>query len=84
MRQFPGSIFEKTAVTLGKHAFEKGKTSGLEAGELGKVVQHVFQTKRPKTRYLVSPNNFKYYMVKILSDRRVDRMVQSEIASLMK
>ncbi|MBT4090612.1 MAG: SDR family oxidoreductase [Deltaproteobacteria bacterium] len=84
LSQFPGSIFEKTAVTLGKHAFEKGKTSGLEAGELGKVVQHVFQTKRPKTRYLVSPNNFKYYMVKILSDRRVDRMVQSEIASLMK
>ena len=82
--RFPGSIFEKTAVTLGKHALEKGKTSGLEVSELGKVILQAFNTRKPKTRYLVSQNNLKYYLVKILSDRRIDRMIQSEIAGLMK
>jgi len=84
LNRFPGSIFEKTAVTLGKHAIEKGRTTGLEASVLGKVVLQAFNTRKPRTRYLVSQSNLKYYLVKILSDRRVDRMMQSEIAGLMK
>jgi NAD(P)-dependent dehydrogenase (short-subunit alcohol dehydrogenase family) len=84
LNRFSGSIFEKAAVTLGKHAIEKGKTSGLEASVLGNIVMQAFNARKSKTRYLVSQSNLKYFLVKILSDRRVDRMVQSEIAGLMK
>ncbi|MBU2644243.1 SDR family oxidoreductase [bacterium] len=84
LNRFPGSMFEKTAVALGKHAIQRGKTRGLEASVLGKVIEHAFFVKKPKIRYLVSRNNFRYTLIKLLSDRRVDRMVQAEITALTK
>jgi short-subunit dehydrogenase len=82
MEKFKDSIFAKEAQKIGEYAIRKGKTAGLNPIKVAELVDEVLTTPNPKTRYLIAPSVFKYKMIKILSDKKIDKTIKKELAEL--
>ena len=80
--KFSESIFSDLAKKIGEYAIKKGKTSGLPPVDVAKLVYKALTKKKPKLRYMIAPNKFKYMLIKILSDRRVDKSIKNELKKL--
>ncbi|MCB0662431.1 MAG: SDR family NAD(P)-dependent oxidoreductase [Saprospiraceae bacterium] len=53
----------------------------IEVDKVTKVMLHAFETPKPKTRYLVAPNNFLFWLAKTLfTDRMLDAMSKKQMA----
>ncbi len=82
LKQEEKSIFMKYAKRLGKQAIKKGKTTGIAPIEVAKVIHKALTEKKPKLRYLIAPNTFKYRLIKFLPEKLVDKLVNKEFKQL--
>jgi NAD(P)-dependent dehydrogenase (short-subunit alcohol dehydrogenase family) len=57
---------------------------GLKPERLGKAVMRALTTRKPKTRYVVTPDPFQNFMVNHLPKRMVDRMIGGRLGLLPK
>jgi short-subunit dehydrogenase len=57
---------------------------GLKPERLGKAVMTALTTRKPKTRYVVTPDPFQNFMVNHLPKRMVDRMIGGRLGLLPK
>jgi short-subunit dehydrogenase len=78
------SIFMKFAKKMGYDAIRKGKTAGLAPKEVAKVVYKALTDEKPKLRYLIAPNTFKYRLIKLLPERWVDKIINKEFKKIEK
>lgn len=82
LNMYQDTIFAREAQHIGEYAIRKGKTAGLDPIEIAKLVKKTLEVPKPKTRYLIAPSTFKYRMIKILSDKAVDRMIEKELREI--
>ena len=57
---------------------------GLKPEKLGQAVWNALTTRKPKTRYIVTPDPFQNYLVNHLPKRMVDRMIGGRLGLLPK
>src|SRR5215469_8566745 len=57
---------------------------GLKPEKLGQAVYHALTTRRPKTRYVVTPDPLQNFLVNNLPKRMVDRMIGGRLGLLPK
>src|SRR5215472_9550129 len=57
---------------------------GLKPEKLGQAVYHALTTRRPKTRYIVTPEPLQNFLVNHLPKRMVDRMIGGRLGLLPK
>jgi NAD(P)-dependent dehydrogenase (short-subunit alcohol dehydrogenase family) len=65
------------AAVLGKarHVMLKMGRRGLPAERVGAVIAEALTTRRPRTRYVVTPTPFQYALSRVLPRRMIDRMI---------
>jgi short-subunit dehydrogenase len=68
-----GSPFYHTAMKVGKDFVNSGKKWGIDPIKIAEKINLAFTLPEPKTRYRVTENNFAYKMVKLLSDKTLDK-----------
>jgi short-subunit dehydrogenase len=76
------SIFEKEARAIGEYSIKKGQTESLSPIKVAELIYKVLITNNPKTRYLIVPDKFRNKMLRILSDKRIDRILEKELSKL--
>ena len=76
------SIFEKEARAIGEYSIKKGQTESLSPLKVAELIYKVLINKNPKTRYLIVPDKFRNIMLKILSDKRIDNIIEKGLAKL--
>ncbi len=82
LEKYKDSMFAKEAGAIGKYAIHKGKTAGLDPIEVAKLIYKVLTLEKPKTSYLIAPSTLKYRIIKLLSEKKIDKMVQKELQEL--
>lgn len=72
---YEGSIYAPAMLRFQK-AFVTGGQKGLPASFLGERLVHIFEKRKPKTRYVFVPHRFSDWVVpKLLPDRVIDRFI---------
>ena len=74
-----GSIFEEKGLNFGTMLFNQGQHNGISAQKFGKSVLSILIKKKPKSRYIISENNFKYNFIKLFSTKMVDKQIKKEM-----
>ncbi|MBD3352133.1 MAG: SDR family NAD(P)-dependent oxidoreductase [Candidatus Lokiarchaeota archaeon] len=82
--KYKNSLFSDEATKIGEHAIHKGKTTGLDPIEVAKLIYKVLTIENPKASYLIAPSTLKYRIIKVLSERKIDKMVKKELQKYKK
>jgi len=76
------SIFEKEARAIGNYSLRKAKTDSLDPIEVAFLIHEALITEKPKTRYIIVPDKFRNRLLKFLSDKRIDKIIEKELIKL--
>ena len=72
---FLGTDYEESLKIFYREVVIKGK-QGLESESVARLIKQIIESKRPKTRYVISANKLKdYYLPGLFSDRFFDKII---------
>jgi len=72
---FLGTDYEDSLRIFYKQVVEKGK-QGLESESVGKLIKKIIESRKAKTRYIISANKLRdYYLPGLFSDRLFDKII---------
>lgn len=81
--KFKGSMFEKLGRKIAEYAVRKGRTDSLDPKKVAELVHKALTIDNPKTRYMIVPDKFRNKMLKILPDKKIDKVIEKEFKKLL-
>ena len=79
LEKFQDSMFKEEARKMGEYAIKKGTTKGLPPQKVAEMVYKALTEKKPKLRYLIVPDRFRNFLLKILPASWIDNMIKKEL-----
>ena len=69
------SQFLKPGIKAGERFLHMAKTRGIDPVEVARTVHTAITSRNPKTRYQITENNLQYWILKSLSDKKIDQIL---------
>ncbi|NHI94848.1 MAG: SDR family oxidoreductase [Candidatus Lokiarchaeota archaeon] len=80
----PDSLFKNISPKMKDEVFNRTDKNAISALEVAKAIYRALTDKKPKIRYLVGISSWQRALLKVLPERRTDKMVKNYFKKLLK